>query len=292
MAKGMEFVADGQQQQQQSQPPLQSINDSLTYFTSTSTAPTDTSSTSSSPLPTAPPTGSTLLTAISRPTPTQPPPTLDPATNRYQTTIEKPFVYGTAAFWLGKQPTAPDGTAAHSHRWTVYVRGLDNDDMSYLIADVTFTLHSSFTSPVRVISIPPYEVTETGWGEFAIAITIHFNHPGLAPVHLSHLLKLFPPPTIQPTTKKPVMSEVYDELVFPNPPPDLYQLLQSGPVQRFADHPFSGWWTTKEFAREENVQLMRLVEVNEVVKERVRRERHRLWKVEQEIAQITNRMTG
>jgi len=88
------------------------------------------------------------------------------------------------------------------------------------------------------------------------------------------------------------MSEVYDELVFHQPSIDVYGVLQSGPVQRFADHPFSMWWTTKEFAREENVQLLKLVEVNEIVKERVKRERHRLWKVEQEIAQITNRMTG
>ena len=290
----MELSTDAQQQQQQpppqqqQQPPPQPRTSYDTAPFPSTAAPMDT--TSSSPSLSPPPAGSTTLTAITRPPSTQPPPTLDPTTGRYLTTIEKPFVYGTAAFWLGKQPASD--TATHSHRWTVFVRGLDNDDLSYLIANVTFTLHSSFTNPVRTITQPPYEVTETGWGEFAIAIAIHFHHPSLAPVQLSHLLKLFPPPTIQPTTKKPVMAEVYDELVFHQPTIDVYQLLMSGPVQRFADHPFSAWWTTKEFAREENVQLVKLVEVNEVVKERVKRERHRLWKVEQEIAQITNRMTG
>ena len=252
-----------------------------------STASDDPSSLSSASAPA----GSTALTAIARPPTTAPPPPLNPATGRYQCTIEKPFVYGTAAFWLGKQQSAIDA-ATHSHRWTVFVRGLDNDDLSYLIKHVVFTLHSSFAQPARTITQPPYEVTETGWGEFAIAIAIHFHHPALQPVHTSHLLKLFPPPLVTPTTKKPVMSEVYDELVFVNPTPDVYGVLVSGPVQRFADHPFSGWWTTKEFARDENAQLVKLVEVNELVKERVRRERHRLWKVEQEIAQITNRMTG
>ena len=280
----MEFAADAQQLQQQSQP--QPPADPSLYQLSSADA-MDTSASSS---PATAPAGSTTLTAIARPPTTAPPPTLDPTTNRYLTTIEKPFVYGTAAFWLGKQPATEPAT--HSHRWTVFVRGLDNDDLSYLIANVTFTLHSSFASPVRIISTPPYEVTETGWGEFAIAIAIHFHHPSLPPVQLSHLLKLFPPPTTPPTTKRPVMSECYDELVFVQPAPDVYEALMSGPVQRFADHPFSAWWTTKEFAREESVQLMKLVEVSEVVKERVRRERHRLWKVEQEIAQITGRMTG
>ena len=286
----MEFATDAQQQQQQQQQ-IQQQQQPPTNDTTISSSPIDTSTTTSTTPPSAP-TGSTTLTAITRPPTTLPPPAFDPTTNRYLTTIEKPFVYGTAAFWLGKQTPATDAAATHSHRWTVFVRGLDNDDLSYLIHSVTFTLHSSFASPVRTIVQPPYEVTETGWGEFAIAITIAFNHPSLAPVHLSHLLKLFPPPTIQPTTKKPVMSEVYDELVFHNPTADVYALLASGPVQRFADHPFSVWWTTREFAREESVQLLKLVECDGVVMERVKRERHRLWKVEQEIAQITNRMTG
>jgi transcription initiation factor IIF auxiliary subunit len=58
--------------------------------------------------------------------------------------IERPFVYGTAAFFLGKS-----AEEQHSHKWTVYVRGLDNEDMSYFIKRVQFQLHSSFKEPVR-----------------------------------------------------------------------------------------------------------------------------------------------
>lgn len=51
----------------------------------------------------------------------------------------------------------------------------------------------------------PYEVTETGWGEFEIKIVVTFKAcSGLEPVTLSHMLKLFPPQGIAPSTKKPV----------------------------------------------------------------------------------------
>jgi YEATS domain-containing protein 4 len=51
----------------------------------------------------------------------------------------------------------------------------------------------------------PYEVTETGWGEFVIGIQIDFHAAsGLEPIVLSHTLKLFPLPNVQPSTKKPV----------------------------------------------------------------------------------------
>ena len=174
----------------------------------------------------------------------------------------------------------------------MFLRGLENEDLSYFIAHVTFGLHSSFHNPNRIIAQPPYEVTETGWGEFVINITITFHSPSLAPVHLSHLLKLFPPPTIQPTVRKPVMSESYDELVFYHPTRDVYERLMSGPVQRFDGHPFSAWWTTKEFAKEENMQIVRLAHALEQVRERVLAQRHRLFKAEQDISNITARITG
>ena len=174
----------------------------------------------------------------------------------------------------------------------MFLRGLENEDLSYFISSVTFGLHSSFINPNRVLTSPPYEVTETGWGEFVITITVAFTHPALQPVSLSHLLKLFPPPTIQPTVRKPVMSETYDELVFFQPERSVYDVLMSGPLQRFDSHPFSAWWTTKEFAREEQQQIVKLAGVLETVKERLIKERHRLWRVEQDISQITGRMTG
>lgn len=39
-------------------------------------------------------------------------------------------------------------------------------------AQVTFELHHTFTNPHRVCLQAPYEVTEQGWGEFDINITV------------------------------------------------------------------------------------------------------------------------
>ena len=46
-----------------------------------------------------------------------------------------PLVYGSVAFGLGK---TEDGT---THRWTIYVRGIDGKDLSCVISSVVFKLH-------------------------------------------------------------------------------------------------------------------------------------------------------
>lgn len=62
-----------------------------------------------------------------------------------------------------------------SHRWTVYVRGATNEDLSVVVKRAVFQLHSSFNNPMRVVESPPFELSECGWGEFEIAITLHFH---------------------------------------------------------------------------------------------------------------------
>ena len=36
-------------------------------------------------------------------------------------------------------------------------------------------LHESFPNPKRDVEVPPYELTEVGWGEFDIIVTVHFR---------------------------------------------------------------------------------------------------------------------
>jgi YEATS domain-containing protein 4 len=55
-----------------------------------------------------------------------------------------PVVIGSIAHWLGKKA---DESA--THKWTLYVRGPNNEDLSTFIAQVAFTLHPSFSEPVR-----------------------------------------------------------------------------------------------------------------------------------------------
>jgi len=45
-----------------------------------------------------------------------------------------------------------------------------------------FKLHESYSDALRTVTKPPYEVTETGWGEFEIIIKIYFVDASERPV--------------------------------------------------------------------------------------------------------------
>ncbi|CEP11865.1 hypothetical protein [Parasitella parasitica] len=144
--------------------------------------------------------------------------------------VSRPFYYGSIAYPLnGKKASDAD----HTHKWTVMVKGLDNEDLSYYIKKVVFKLHETYTNPIRSVEQPPFEVSETGWGEFEIMIKIHFHSiASEKPISLYHHLRLHPyedDANGQPWPKdKPVMSLLYDELVFNEPTESLYQV--------FSDH--------------------------------------------------------
>ncbi|KAL6063735.1 YEATS domain-containing protein 4, variant 2 [Balamuthia mandrillaris] len=149
--------------------------------------------------------------------------------------VERAVVYGNKAWWLGKK-----ADELHTHRWTAFVRGPAGDeDISYFVKKVVFTLHPSFKDPVRVVDKPPFEITETGWGEFELAIRIHFVDASERPVDLYHPLVLYPlepeGPALVPGTvsdavrrseKIPVIRENYDEIVFKNPTEYFNNILQ------------------------------------------------------------------
>lgn len=58
-----------------------------------------------------------------------------------------PYVYGSLAFSLGKKGES------YTHRWICYVRGVNNEDLSYLIKKVVFKLHSSFQNPIKCTKV-------------------------------------------------------------------------------------------------------------------------------------------
>lgn len=124
-----------------------------------------------------------------------------------------PIAVGTVAWWQGKK-----AQEALTHKWTLYVRGANGQDLSFCIKKVVFTLHSSFAEPRREVDVQPYELTEMGWGEFEIAVRLEFQEDVREDaVELLHRLKLFHDSETQATTKKPVVSETYEELVFVEP---------------------------------------------------------------------------
>ena len=135
--------------------------------------------------------------------------------------IIKPFIYGSIAMYLGKK-----GQQNYSYKWCVYVRGVHNENISNFIKEVQFTLHDSFENKVRVIPKWPFELYETGWGEFEIKIKIFLVDESIKPLEVVHPLKLFPQQShIAPSSKRPVIEENYDEIIFVNPKPHIRELL-------------------------------------------------------------------
>lgn len=83
--------------------------------------------------------------------------------------------FGIFFFWTKKQSLYLHYTRYQSHKWTVYVRGATNEDLGVIVKRAVFQLHSSFNNPTRVVESPPFELSESGWGEFEVAITLHFH---------------------------------------------------------------------------------------------------------------------
>lgn len=144
-------------------------------------------------------------------------------------TIIKPIVFGNESKYFGKKRE----TDGHTHSWTVYAKPFqENEDMSVYVKKVQFKLHESYTDALRTVTKPPYEITETGWGEFEIIIKIYFNDISERPVTLYHLLKLFSNPLLshQPIvgSQGQLVSEYYDEIIFQDPSLFLYKQLTCG----------------------------------------------------------------
>ncbi|KXZ43721.1 hypothetical protein GPECTOR_82g255 [Gonium pectorale] len=143
-----------------------------------------------------------------------------------------------------------------THRWTVYLRGANNEDLTHIVQKVTFELHHTFSNPHRVILQPPYEVTEQGWGEFDINITLTFT-PDAREKDLSilHRLKLYEGENMPNTTKKPVMSEVYEEVVFSEPVEAFYRRVLATPPRPAPDLSCQPY--TTPFDEREEVEKLR-----------------------------------
>jgi len=142
-------------------------------------------------------------------------------------TLSKRIVYGSTAVPLKK----PEGD--HTHKWSIYVRPFHpEDDLSHYVKRVAFKLHESFIEPTRYIDEGPFEVNETGWGEFQIQIQIMFRDPQQKSVSLVHQLRLYNvedsalalTAPVQPRTTRPVIFEHFEDLVF-SPPTEMMRPL-------------------------------------------------------------------
>ncbi|CAE7217649.1 unnamed protein product [Rhizoctonia solani] len=166
--------------------------------------------------------------------------------------VHRPIIYGNYSVLLTptERGAAPPD---HTHRWTVAVRSAASlegktdqtggaDDLTHFIKRVNFKLHETYTQPNRSIETPPFEITETGWGEFDIPIRITFvSESGEKAITLIHHLKLhpwLPPATLPdatgaavtaPPTRDPIHAWQYDEIVFTDPPAAFMKILLEHP---------------------------------------------------------------
>ncbi|KAJ1350876.1 hypothetical protein KIN20_006786 [Parelaphostrongylus tenuis] len=138
--------------------------------------------------------------------------------------IIKPIVYGNTATPFGYKRESDQ----HTHQWTVFLRMFNEDNPTDFIRKVQFKLHDSYAVNTRVCEKPPYEVTETGWGEFEVQMRIYFVDVNEKPVTVFHYLRLFQPLLTSSNGSTQVVAEHYDEIVFQEPTIPMYKALTSG----------------------------------------------------------------
>lgn len=66
-----------------------------------------------------------------------------------------------------------------------------NEDIGAWVKKVHFKLHDSYESPTRVVQKPPFEVSETGWGEFELVIKIFFQDTSERPVIITFTIYIY-----------------------------------------------------------------------------------------------------
>ncbi|XP_050678738.1 YEATS domain-containing protein 4 [Leptidea sinapis] len=207
-------------------------------------------------------------------------------------TIVKAIVYGNIARYFGKK-REEDG---HTHQWTVYVKPYANEDMSGYVKKVHFKLHESYANPNRIITKPPFELTETGWGEFEIVIKIYFQDPNERPVTLYHILKLFQSPITEgtPQVGRALVSESYEEIVFQEPTQLMQHLLNNvKPIT-------NGTWshnTNFEEKKEKTLEAIKAAQIKvrteiSELKEKLSLAKDTINKFKEEITKLQNNQTS
>jgi YEATS domain-containing protein 4 len=208
--------------------------------------------------------------------------------------VALPIVYGSIAYFMGKKA---DQYA--SHKWSLFLRGPNFEDLSCFVAKVVFTLHPSFPSPVREVVDPPYQVSELGWGEFEAGIRVFFRDPNEQPIDLIHHIRLYPPVNesgVQEAQnpKVPVVCEAYDEVVFTAPSETFKRLLMMYTVSQADIHALESGATLgggstgmEHYTKfDDDADLAALAAVQDYVAREIDLAKQRLLAVEAEVTAI------
>ncbi|EED15014.1 histone acetyltransferase subunit (Yaf9), putative [Talaromyces stipitatus ATCC 10500] len=146
--------------------------------------------------------------------------------------VYRPFVFGSEAQPFDPKSRPPNAPPDHTHQWRVFVKGVNGEDITYWLRKVQFKLHETYAQSVRTIEQPPFEVTETGWGEFEIQIKLYFVPESTEkPQTLWHSLKLHPYGDDiegKRERREKVVSQNYEEVIFNEPVEQFYDVLTGG----------------------------------------------------------------
>ncbi|ODM23123.1 Protein AF-9 [Aspergillus cristatus] len=223
--------------------------------------------------------------------------------------VFRPFVFGSEA-----QPFDPANKPAHvpadhTHQWRVYVKGVNDEDISYWLKKVQFKLHETYAQNVRTVEQAPFEVLETGWGEFEIQIKLYFIPESTEkPQTLWHSLKLHPyghDAEGKKERREVVVSQNYEEVIFNEPVEQFYDLLTGGSIngqpqkgkggkntkagqqgKRSAEIPLNETPGNPYSRATENKEMGRLAEANKTVEQMIKDEKARLVEREKKLAEL------
>ncbi len=150
------------------------------------------------------------------------------------TKITRHFIIGNEAHVLpyaGYPNPAPEN---HTKGWNVYVRPLPNGpDITTWLKKVQFKLHHTYADASRTIEAPgPFEVQETGYGEFGVEIRLYFApESGEKAVYREHYLVLAPYGNDEQKARQEkenmIVAERLETVEFNEPTVDFFKALTS-----------------------------------------------------------------
>lgn len=99
--------------------------------------------------------------------------------------------------------------------WVIALRRLHSSFIVLLMSQVEVQIWVRY---ITVITSYPFVIQEKGWGQFEIQIKIYLKGSFESPLVVNHMLKLYSSSNQNtPLSKKPVVHEQQDEMVFVNP---------------------------------------------------------------------------
>lgn len=109
--------------------------------------------------------------------------------------------------------------------WRISIHLVGQDGQLYpatVFDRVTYQLHETFANPKRVLTEPPFELVEKGWGEFEMRLTFRIAHGG-GDQSVNYELHFRSPTSFQdvniqfPTNKKELVTKLAESGPVPQP---------------------------------------------------------------------------